>query len=65
MLIRNGQAVLAQFFSPVSILVSFIRSRYPRSWQVSGGGIKLGLTMPPMYRLQIYLASFRLVLLPF
>ena len=32
---------------------------------MSGGGIKLGLTMPHIYRSQIHLASLRSVLLPF
>lgn len=56
----------ARFFSLVSILVSFVRYRIrSRSWRISAGGIKLGSTIPHIYRSQIHLASLRSVLLSF
>ena len=55
----------ARFFSPTIILVSLKRYRIrSRSWRMSAGGIKLGLTMSHMNRSQIHFASLRSVLLP-
>ena len=56
---RSGRACLGTLGRELRVRAQFI------STHISGSGIKLGLTVPHIYRSQIHLVSLQSVLLPF